>query len=56
MGLGAIDRLLTQAIFKYFLLKNAYTGAQMRQMAAQTPFADCDIREDSIGMQVWLDK
>jgi len=56
MGLSAINRLLTQAAFKHFLLKNAYTGAQIRQMVAQTPFADCDIREDSIGMQIWLEK
>lgn len=56
MGLSAINRLMTQAAFKYFLLKNAYTGAQIRQMVAQTPFARCDIREDSIGMQIWLEK
>jgi hypothetical protein len=29
--------------------------AQMRQMVAQTSFAGCDIREDAIGMQVWLE-
>lgn len=56
MGLNAVNRLLTQAAFKHFLLKNAYTGAQIRQMVAQTPFASCDIREDPIGMQVWLEK
>jgi len=56
MGLSAINRLITQAAFKHFLLKNAYTGAKIQQMVAQTPFARCDIREDSIGMQVWLEK
>ena len=56
MGLSSINRLITQATFKHFLLKNAYTGAQIRQMVAQTPFAGCDIREDSIGMQIWLEK
>jgi ubiquinone/menaquinone biosynthesis C-methylase UbiE len=56
MGLNAVNRWLTQAAFRHFLLKNAYTGAQIRQMVAQTPFASCDIREDSIGMQVWLEK
>jgi ubiquinone/menaquinone biosynthesis C-methylase UbiE len=56
MGLSTINRLLTQAAFKHFLLKNAYTGAQIRQMVAQTPFAGCDIREDSIGMEIWLEK
>jgi len=56
MGLSAINRLITQAAFKHFLLKNAYTGAKIQQMVAQTPFARCDIREDSIGMQIWLEK
>jgi len=56
MGLSAINRLLTQWAFKQFLLKNAYTGAEIQQMIAQTPFAGCDIREDSIGMQIWLEK
>ena len=56
MGLNAINRVLTQAAFKYLLLKNAYTGAAIRQMVAQTPFAQCDIREDAIGMEVWLEK
>jgi ubiquinone/menaquinone biosynthesis C-methylase UbiE len=56
MGLSAINRLLTQATFKYFLLKNAYTGAEIRQMVAQTPFAGCEIRENAIGMEVWLEK
>jgi ubiquinone/menaquinone biosynthesis C-methylase UbiE len=56
MGLSAINRFLTQWAFKSLLLKNAYTGADIRQMVAQTPFADCEIREDSIGMQIWLEK
>jgi len=56
MGLSAINRLLTQWAFKQFLLKNAYTGEEIQQMVAQTPFAGCDIREDSIGMQIWLEK
>jgi ubiquinone/menaquinone biosynthesis C-methylase UbiE len=56
MSLSTVNRLMTQATFKYFLLKNAYTGAQIRQMVAQTPFAGCDIREDTIGMEIWLEK
>jgi ubiquinone/menaquinone biosynthesis C-methylase UbiE len=56
MGLNALNRLMTQWTFKHILLKNAYTGAAMRQMAAETPFASCDVREDYIGMQIWLKK
>src|SRR4051812_12824840 len=39
MGLSAINRRLTQAAFEYFLLKNAYTRAQIEQLVTQTPFA-----------------
>ena len=56
MGLSAINRQITQWTFKSFLLKNAYTSAEIRQMVAQTSFAGCDIREDAIGMQIWLEK
>lgn len=56
MGLSAINRLMTQAAFKYVLLKNAYTSAQIRQIVGQTPFARCEIHEDAIGMQIWLEK
>ena len=56
MGLSALNRAMTRAAFRFFLLKNAYTGAQMRQMVAQTPFGGCEIRQDAIGMQVWLQK
>ena len=56
MGLSTVNRLMTQAAFKHVLLKNAYTGAQIHQMVAQTPFAGRDIREDAIGMEIWLEK
>ncbi|MEO7912677.1 MAG: class I SAM-dependent methyltransferase [Roseiflexaceae bacterium] len=56
MGLSAVNRFMTQAAFKHFLLKNAYTGAQIRQMVAQTSFAGCVIREQAIGMEIWLEK
>jgi len=56
MGLSRINRQLTQWVFKYMLLKRAYTSAQMRQMVAQTAFAQANIHEEAISMQVWLEK
>jgi ubiquinone/menaquinone biosynthesis C-methylase UbiE len=56
MGLNAVNRQITLWTFRYFLLKNAYTSAQIRQMVAGTPFVDCEIREDLVGMKVWLKK
>ena len=56
MGLNAINRQLTKWAFKFFLLKNAYTGAQIQQMVAQTAFGHADIRQDAIGMEIWIQK
>jgi ubiquinone/menaquinone biosynthesis C-methylase UbiE len=56
MRLSSINTLLTKWTFKYFLLRNAYTSEDIRQMVAQTRFARPDIHEDSIGMEIWLEK
>jgi ubiquinone/menaquinone biosynthesis C-methylase UbiE len=56
MGLGFINRLLTKLTFKYLLLKRAYTQEQFKDMASQTPFNNCDIRADPLGLEVALTK
>src|SRR5438093_394761 len=56
LGLSRINTLMTKWTFKLFLLKNAYTSAAIRQLVSQTNFARCDIREDAIGMEIWLEK
>jgi ubiquinone/menaquinone biosynthesis C-methylase UbiE len=56
MGLSWINTLLTKQTFKHVLLKNAYTRAEIRQLVSQTQFAHLDIRDDSIGMEIWLEK
>jgi ubiquinone/menaquinone biosynthesis C-methylase UbiE len=52
MGLGWFDALLTRLIFKYGLVKRAYSQQQFQQMASQTPFRTCEIQEDGIGLAV----
>jgi ubiquinone/menaquinone biosynthesis C-methylase UbiE len=54
LRLGVINRLLTQWTFRWILLKNAYTAGQIHRMVAQTPFVQCEIRENAIGMEIWL--
>ena len=56
MNLNWFNRLLTQATFKFMLLKNAYTPDEIRGLVAQTNFGQCDIRLDPIGMEIWLQK
>jgi ubiquinone/menaquinone biosynthesis C-methylase UbiE len=56
MGLSWINRLLTKWTFKHVLLKNAYTKKQIQQFVSQTNFGKCEIRSDTIGMEIWLEK
>jgi ubiquinone/menaquinone biosynthesis C-methylase UbiE len=56
MGLGWFNSMLTKIIFKYFLLRRAYSPEQFRQMSSETPFMSCEIEEDHIGLMVSLAK
>jgi ubiquinone/menaquinone biosynthesis C-methylase UbiE len=52
MGLSWFNALMTQLTFKYCLLRRAYSQGQFQQMANQTPFGTCEIREDPLGLAV----
>lgn len=54
MNLNRVNAFLTQGAFKLMLLKNAYTPEEIRQFVAQTEFRQCDIRSDTVGMEIWL--
>jgi ubiquinone/menaquinone biosynthesis C-methylase UbiE len=56
MGLGLINSVLTKWIFKHSLLKRAYLQEDFRRMVSQTPFATCEIKAVSIGLEVSLRK
>ena len=56
MALGWFNSLMTKLIFRYYLVKTAYSGEQFRQMASATPFHGCSIREDGLGLEVSLTK
>ena len=56
MGLGRIDSALTKLIFKHSLLKRAYSQDDFRSMVSKTPFGMCEIKVDSIGLEVSLHK
>jgi ubiquinone/menaquinone biosynthesis C-methylase UbiE len=56
LRLGRANALITRWTFKQFLLKNAYTSAEIRHLVAQTEFARCEIIADTIGMEIWLEK
>jgi ubiquinone/menaquinone biosynthesis C-methylase UbiE len=56
MKLSWFSSVLTKLTFKYMLCKRAYSREQLRDMAAQTPFKSCEIREESIGFEMALSK
>jgi len=56
MNLNPINRFMTKWTFKHILLKNAYTKTEIQQFVSQTDFASLEIREDNVGMEIWLGK
>jgi ubiquinone/menaquinone biosynthesis C-methylase UbiE len=52
MHLGRASTILTHWIFKHSLIGRAYLPDDFRRMAAQTPFGSCQIKPESIGMEV----
>jgi ubiquinone/menaquinone biosynthesis C-methylase UbiE len=56
MKLSWLSALMTRMVFKYSLVKRAYTPEQFRQMTGESPFRTCDIQLDGIGLAVLLGK
>jgi ubiquinone/menaquinone biosynthesis C-methylase UbiE len=56
MGMSRVNALITKWTFRLMLLKTAYTQEQIRQFVSQTSFRQCDIRQDGIGIEIWLRK
>jgi ubiquinone/menaquinone biosynthesis C-methylase UbiE len=56
MGLDRLNTLFTKWIFKFSLLKRAYTKASLTELVSRSRFKDCDIHESLIGVDVWLER
>ena len=56
LRLNPINAFMTKWTFKHTLLKNAYTKAEIREFVLETDFARCDIRENPMDMDIWLEK
>jgi ubiquinone/menaquinone biosynthesis C-methylase UbiE len=56
LGLGRFNSLLMKWMFKYVLVRRAYSLDQFRLMTAQTPFQTCAIRHDMLRLEVSLRK
>ncbi len=49
-------RRVTRLTFRFMLLKRAYTKSEFERMILETKFREFEIREDLIGLEVWLRK
>ncbi len=56
MGLGMVNRIVTKFIFRFLLLKRAYSKSDFESLVAQTAFRTVDIREDLIGLEIEMGK
>jgi ubiquinone/menaquinone biosynthesis C-methylase UbiE len=56
MGMSRPSRLFTKAVFRFMLLKRAYTDAEMTGMCARTRFGTGEIDDDGIGFELRLVK
>jgi hypothetical protein len=56
MRLSALEALITRWIFRFFLVKRAYTREQLEQLATQSYFGRCEIIPSGIGFQLRLTK
>jgi ubiquinone/menaquinone biosynthesis C-methylase UbiE len=56
MNQNRVNAFMTRSAFHMMLLKTAYTTDEVRRFAAQTPFRQCDIHTNTVGMEIWLTK
>ena len=56
MNLNRVNAFMTRSAFRLMLLKTAYTPDEIRRFAAQTPFRQCGIQTNAVGMEIWLTK
>jgi len=56
MNLGPANRVITKLTFSFMLLKRAYTKSEFKELIAETEFHGIEIRDDLIGLEIWLTK
>jgi ubiquinone/menaquinone biosynthesis C-methylase UbiE len=56
MGLSAWNRWATSLVFRFMLLKRAYTKQELENMLEGIGFKKAEVRTDEIGMEAWFEK
>ena len=55
-GLSRINALMTEWTFRHMLAKRAHSKKRLCEMAAETSFPSCQVREEAMGYEVVLKK
>ena len=56
LRMNGLNAFFTKFVFRNFLLKNAYSKAEIEGLVSQTNFLQAKIYEDNLGMEIWLEK
>ncbi len=56
MGMGVWNGLFTKMIFRFMLIRRAYTAPEFKQMLAKVPFTRTWIEADEVGLEAWFEK
>jgi ubiquinone/menaquinone biosynthesis C-methylase UbiE len=56
LHMSGFNAFFTKLVFRSFLLKNAYSKAEIEGLVSQTIFGQAKILEDTLGMDIWLEK
>jgi len=48
--------VITKLTFRFMLLKRAYTRREFEDLIAETQFSGIEIRDNLIGLEIWLTK
>ena len=56
LGVSVWNGLFMKLVFRFMLIRRAYTVAQFRQMLARVPFTRIWIEEDQVGLEAWFEK
>ena len=56
LHMSGFNAYFTKLVFRTFLLKNAYSKAEIDGLVSQTNFSKAKILEDTLGMEIWLEK
>jgi ubiquinone/menaquinone biosynthesis C-methylase UbiE len=56
LKLGPINAFIVRQIFRFMLIKRAYTKGQFRELIANSPFQSGDVKESLTGVEITLTK